>query len=138
MSKIDKVLNKKFSCNGQGKVREFHSPVWVATLSYFILVPTFAINLRPQNENEDWGTSSKGMSSCGFSVSEENACLMLCIAARKNVQEMQTIFLITVDKNCAKVEDNIWNCFHLFVEKKNVQGISEFVTGVAASQCFCH
>ena len=80
--------------------------------NYLVLVRTSTTNLTPQNGNEYWGTDPTCMHSCGFSVTEENTCLTMCTATGENVQNLQTIFFITVDKNCPKVEDNFLNYIH--------------------------
>ena len=53
------------------------------------------------------------MSMCllGFSVTEENACLMLCIAVGEKCPKVPGNFFIAVDKNCLKISDNFLNCF---------------------------
>ena len=79
--------------------------------SYLVPVPTLTTNLRLQNGNEHWGTDPMYMPVRGFSVTEENICLALCIAVGESGQNLQTIFFI-VNKNSPKVEGNFFNYFH--------------------------
>ena len=51
------------------------------------------------------------MRSGGFSITEENACLMLFIATGGKCLKIVDNFSITVDKICLKVVDNFLNVF---------------------------
>ena len=52
------------------------------------------------------------MRSGGFSITEENACLMLFIATGGKCLKIVDNFSITVDKICLKVVDKLFKCFH--------------------------
>ena len=95
--------------------------------NYLVLVRTLTTNLTPQNGNEYWGTDPTCMHSCGFSVTEENTWLMLCIATGKNVQNLWT-------RSVRKLKTIFYTTF-TNINKNSLQNISESAT---VSPCFCH